>query len=303
MVPISKEFVFQSGYVSSKTRLCFLTNHADATKEETPNCQLFILREGKNWSQTVMTWEGVRLSGVLLPMPTVFVLGREGEVLVGDANGYRQESIFDGNASPMRRGPMRNMRAIAGSIYAVGMARQIYRRTGDKQWRTQEAGLPGSSVSLKVVGFNSINGSGDDDLYVVGWGGEIWHYSGLSWLQEESPTNLTLFDICLDSTGEAWVCGQSGIILRGRNKRWDLVEYEGEKPTFRSMTWFKNNLYLADGYGLYVLIGNKLSNVDFGVGAMVPSSHVHAGDDILLSVAGKEVFSTSDGINWNPLPI
>jgi hypothetical protein len=49
--------------------------------------------------------------------------------------------------------------------------------------------------------------------------------------------------------------------------------------------------------------GHREELVDFGVGATVPSAHVHAGDEILLSVAGKEVFQTMDAATWTPLPI
>jgi hypothetical protein len=303
MVPVTREFVFQSGFVSSRARLAFVTNHVKATEDEIPNAQLFVFRNGRDWSQTVMEWSAVGLAGMLEPVPTVVVLGRDGETLTGDANGLRQGQIDDQGASPLKRGPMRNIRAIAESVFAVGMARQVYRRMGDNTWIRYEDGLPSEIPHLKVAGFNSIDGATLDDLYTVGWGGEIWHHDGTEWWQEESPTNLALFDVLVVSPSEVYGCGQAGTILRGSTGQWSLLEFEGPKPTFRSMAWFNGKLYLADGLALYSWVDGVLSVVDFGVGEVVPSAHLHANDGILLSVAGKEVFTTPDGAKWDSLPI
>jgi len=264
---------------------------------------LYLFRNGKDWSQTVVKWASVGLTSVLQPVPTIVVLGRDGEVLIGTSKGYREEQINDLGASPLRRGPMRNIRAISGTVFAVGMARQVYRRLGDNTWARYEEGLPVDIPPLKVAGFNSIDGAAIDDIYSVGWGGEIWHHDGTLWLPEESPTNLALFDVLAISASKIYACGQAGTLLQGRSGLWEVVEFEGPRPTFRSMAWFQDKLYLADGQALFTLENGELSVVDFGVGVTVPSGHLHTGDGILLSVAGKEVFMTTDAVTWVPLPI
>lgn len=303
MDPITKEFVFQTGHVFTATRLCFITNHPNSTAKEVPNAQLYILRDGKNWGSTLMKWAAVELTCTVRPSPTIFVLGREGEILIGDAGGFREERIDDSGVSPLRRGPMRNIRNVSETVFAVGMAMQVYRRLGDNTWRRHEFGLPTEQPALKVVGFNSVDGPAVDDLYAVGWGGEIWHHNGEAWQQQESPTNLALFDVLAVSPSLIYACGQEGTIVKGYSGQWGIVDFLGVKADFRSMAWFNNKLFLADGHALYVLDNGVLSAVDFGVGAIVPSSHVHANEGILLSVAGKEVFITADGATWTPLPI
>jgi hypothetical protein len=59
----------------------------------------------------------------------------------------------------------------------------------------------------------------------------------------------------------------------------------------------------TQGVALYRLDGTTVSVVDFGVGDTVPCAHVHANNEVLLSIAGKEVFMTTDGSTWTALPI
>jgi hypothetical protein len=198
---------------------------------------------------------------------------------------------------------MRKMRTVAGSVFGVGMARQVYRRIADGAWTQYESGLPSITPLAQAGGFNSIDGSAIDDLYAVGWSGEIWHHDGELWRQESNATNLPLFDVLAVSPSAVYACGQAGTILRGHTGQWTPVEFEGPRVTFRSMAWFHGRLYLADGHALYVLNDGKLLQVDFGVGAIVPSRHLHSNDGILLSVAGKEVFTTHNGTTWTALPI
>jgi hypothetical protein len=303
MERVSNEFVFQRGHVFTTSRVCFVTNHERSTAQHVANAQLYILRDGKDWGFTSLQWAAVAVSSTLQPCPTILVLGRDGEVLIGDARGYREERIGNAGASPPSRGPMRNMRTVAGSAFAVGMGRQVYRRVAEGTWAQHESGLPRETSIAEVAGFNSIDGAAIDDLYAVGWGGEIWHHDGTLWRQEDSTTDLPLFDVVAASPSHVYACGQAGTILRGHAGRWTSVEFAGPKVSFRSMAWFQKKLFLADGHALYVLDNGKLSVVDLDVGATVPSSCVHANDGILLSDAGKEVFTTSNGVTWTPLPI
>ena len=301
--PVSKEFVFQCGHVFNKNRIGFVTNHAATTAQGAPNSQLYILRDGKDWGFTVMKWDAVAISATLKPIPAILVLGRDGEVLIGDAQGYREERINESGISPSGLGPLRSMRTIADSIFAVGMARQVYRRLGDKTWSRCEAGLPAEISLHEVSGFNSVDGFSVDDLYAVGWRGEIWHFDGKLWRQEMNSVHQTLFDVRVVSPSIVYACGENGALLKGNKGKWTALDFRGPRPAFRSMAWFHEKLFLADGHALYVLDKGALSEVDFGVGATVPSAHVHSNDGVLLSVAGKEVFLTSDGITWTALPI
>jgi len=305
MEPVTNNFVFNRGYVYKRDRLYFLTFSEELMDEETgdvQDAQVFIFRDGE-WVFHDLQWNAIGLTITEQLSQAMIALGREGEVLIGSKSGFSEEEIEDENGGPVERGPMRSISTIDGSVFAVGMNRQIYRWIGANGWDRHEEGLPKEIGLHEIVGFNAIDGSAINDLYVVGWGGEIWRNDGKGWRRIESPTNLALLDVKLINPDLIYACGQGGIIIRGSKDRWELVEYEGpEDLEFSSMAWFKDKLYLADNHALYVLDKNELSKVDFGVDGTVPSSHLHANDGILLSVAGKEVFTTTDGIKWDEVP-
>lgn len=301
MAQISERFVFQKGFVFDRNRIYFMTNHQESTEKEIPNTQLFILSNNADWFSHNVLWEGVGVTAFSHPVRTCIMLGRDGNVLVGTPSGFSEEVIDCGGYSPLSRGPLRNIKNINGSIFAVGMGRQIYQRRSTNDWIRFDKGIPESVDLFQVTGLNSIGGVDADDLYAVGWEGEIWHYEDNIWKKVDSPTNVALFDVLAVSQTEIYMCGQYGTIFKGFGNRWQVIEYEGPRLNFRSMAWFKNRLYLADGHSLRVLSDGKLELVDFGIGQAVPSSYLHENDGLLLSLAGKELFITGDTVHWKSL--
>jgi hypothetical protein len=66
------------------------------------------------------------------------------------------------------------MRAVGESTYAIGMARQVYRRTRSGIWKPCDDGAKHQpSSSLDIRGFNSIHGLDEKDMIAVGLEGEI----------------------------------------------------------------------------------------------------------------------------------
>jgi hypothetical protein len=65
------------------------------------------------------------------------------------------------------------------------------------------------------------------ELYAVGWQGEIWHYDGEKWHQLPSPTKLVLVDVCCAGDGTVYACGREGLLLKGRDQTWEIVEPPG----------------------------------------------------------------------------
>jgi len=303
MEAVTKHFVFRKGFICDKNRFYFITAYEEALAEGIPGSQVYILIDRQDWYSHAVTWDAVGVTAISHPERTGIVVGRDGDALIGTASGFAEETVDDNGAGPANRGPLRSVRSVGEHVFTVGMDYQVYRRTGRNKWERYENGLPGPPPMPKVVGFNAIDGSDPNDLHAVGWGGEIWYYDGTRWNEASSPTNVALMDVIAVSKKQLYVCGQEGVILKGYRDKWDVVDYEGaEELEFRSLAWFRKKLYLADGHALYVLEDDGLSEVDFGVEAIVPSSHLHVNAGRILSVAGKEVFISTNGTDWDEVP-
>ena len=75
--------------------------------------------------------------------------------------------------------------AIAGSAYACGMKRQVYRRSGEARWVEMHAPEP---KGKRVAGFEAIAGFDEQEIYAVGWEGEIWELAKKKWVDRSSPS-------------------------------------------------------------------------------------------------------------------
>ena len=68
------------------------------------------------------------------------------------------------------------------------------------------------------------------------------------------------------------------------------------------MAWFKGKLYLTDGDLLYCLENDVIRKVSIKSGKDVPTGYLHASPELLLSVAPKDMFITTDGQKWDEIP-
>ena len=85
---------------------------------------------------------------------------------------------------------MYDIRACPNGVYAVGMGRRVYRRTGSAQWTRVDRDMRPRSDDEVDAGFRSIHGLPDGSLYAVGFDGEIWSFDRQRWTREDSPTNM-----------------------------------------------------------------------------------------------------------------
>lgn len=303
MPRITDDFLLMKGHIRNGGWLGFVASDPEADQQDIPNGQLFYLVPGREWFSRTFPWAAVELTTVTVPESTIIVLGRDGKAFSVSASGDLEERVEDSGVGPTRRGPMRQMRTIGDRVIAVGMGRQVYRRISSNRWVRVEEGLPSTRQPGQVIGFNAIDGFEIDDMYAVGWGGEIWHYDGHQWFHVDSPTNLALFDVTCADQGVMYAGGQAGVLLRGHDNQWNVLEYKGPRLEFRSLAWFRGSLYAADGTSLHVLTDDTFNRVDFGLSEPAPSTHLHANDGLLLSTAGKEAFTTTDGVAWIPVPV
>jgi len=206
------------------------------------------------------------------------------------------EAIITTDDDIRRQTDIRACRAINGRAYAVGMMRQVYKMTARGKWAAIDKGLEDDGDG--VTGFESIDGFAEDDLWCVGWGGEIWHGTGRKWRQKDSPTNLILTDVCCAPNGRVYACGRNGMLLAGRGDTWEIIESPKLAHDLWALAWFQDRLYIASGTKLYTLHDGVVADVKFpGKDKPKTFTQLDAAHGWLLTIGSADVFRF-DGTTW-----
>ncbi len=207
-------------------------------------------------------------------------LGSQGAVhfVRGSTREVRTErlpgaGLVDGNFG----GLMTNIREIGGQLWACGQNGQVYRRLGVDGWRRNDEGIrvqvnPAEygpdriSEMLEVMStapmLSCIDGTGDNDVYVVGLQGFLAHFNGTAWAKIELPVDEHLEWVrCVDND-EVWVCGHNGTLLKG-NARSGFKSVSGldDHQTFVCLAKFDGSVYLSAEEGLFLYNGKSITSV------------------------------------------
>lgn len=73
-------------------------------------------------------------------------------------------------------------------------------------------------------------GSSDDDVWMVGVGGTIFHYDGQKLSQIKSPTAVTLTAVWGSGPRDIWISGEKGVLLHGDGGCFTIVNTGTEIP-------------------------------------------------------------------------
>lgn len=251
------------------------------------------------WGAGAVPWLGCSGTVCHVPAERYLALGTNGSVRATGGGSIREEaSIASCGMDPEKRGPLREIRGIAkGRAYAVGTCRQAYVRDGEDQWRCIDQSAQGGDTPITDTSFESIDGFSEQEIYTVGWEGEIWKYDGSVFTQQNSPTNLALHKVRCAPDGFAYACGQLGTLLRGRDDRWEVIEHGTTREDLWGMEVFDGQLYVSSNHLVYRLEDGKLTPVDFGDDVPRTCYHLSAADGIMWSIGPKDVMEF-DGSNW-----
>ncbi len=299
-MPAPKRFAwsFVDVEVFSEDRVYLVASHDESTKDNIPVSAL--MRWSGDWGTLPVSLFAVSLCALSHPERTVLALGDEGTVIRWGTQGSTEEHI-DTTADGPARGGMREIRTIGQRAYAVGMGRMVYRCDGEQRWTRIDAGVRADLQVDADSGFNSIDGFSEDECYAVGWNGELWSYVQQQWRQLDSPTKLALHRVVCAGDGQVYALGQDGLILRGREDRWAVVEQSLTRDEFWGACWFKGRLYASTAHGLYVLDGDALSAVDTGKRGKARARCFYglsANSDCIWSVGEKMAIFSGDGQRW-----
>ena len=248
--------------------------------------------------QGKLDWSAVSACVSKHPIEQGVFLGAWGETLFFGSGDAHEERIVSGNDSPQIHGQMRQIRVIDGKAYAVGMARQVYRREGTNMWTCIDQGVKPAPDYKPFVGFDTIDGFSEKEIYAAGRNGEIWIYDGKTWKQIDSPTNRHLTNMCCAGNGSVYICGQGGVLIEGRNGRWQVIQGGDFKEDIWGLTWFGDKLYLSTRASVYFLEDDKLKPVEMGDDKPSTCYHLSSADGVMWSIGPKDVMSF-DGKTWS----
>lgn len=213
--------------------------------------------------------------------------------------GDREEDVDTSEDGPSDLVHLRSMKQIGKHVYVAGMARRVYRREKPGVWKPVDDGtfVPRDKRTIPI-GFNGIDGFSEQDIYAVGYNGEIWCFDGVTWIQDDSPTNVVLNCVCCTPNSDVYIAGMAGVLLRGKKGQWAVVEQTETEEDFWGMTTFQERVYLSNYDGVFYVDGDDIVKVDFGIKKELTTAYIHAADGIMYSVGQKDIAYTTDGVSW-----
>jgi hypothetical protein len=293
----SDEVRYNTGSGADGGIAAFALTHTELTKERIDHA-FVVTWNGRSWDeQHTLTWSVAGVCRILRPRPAWLAVGVNGRALVVEGTLGREEPMGEGKEAAGRVGFLRGARSIEGRAYAVGMCRQVYRYLDEGLWQRIDQGCRRPSDDPSIVGFESIDGFAEDDLYAVGLRGEIWHGDGADWTRIDSPTNMILTQVCCAGDGLVYACGQNGTLLRGRAGRWEVIEHQVRGDDFWGLAWFRSHLFVASLYYVAVFDGQDLKLVTSD-GSPSSAYHLSSTPDRLWSIGPREV-AIFDGSTWD----
>ena len=292
------QFSYVTGVVRTKERAYVSLIGDDVAKKRLLQSILMEWDAGTWRGGDVSTrdWSAVGATVALKPLEQAVFLGAGGQVCCAGSGDLHDERVGSSESTPADRGPMRGIRTIGGSVYAVGMDRQAYRRDQSGKWKCiDKTARPRNRT--ETVGFEAIDGFDEKEIYAVGWDGEIWHYNGKTWSQKDSPTNVVLVDVCCAGDGNVYAAGRIGALVCGREDTWELVEHDDIKDGIWSLAWYRDQLYLSTMEAIYTLKDGHLHRVDMGEDRPDTCYHLSVADGVMWSIGAKDILEY-DGKSW-----
>lgn len=191
---------------------------------------------------------------------------------------------------------LRCLRVISNTFYTAGMDRMVHRRIGPGRW--EPIGPEGAGKSDGIIGFEDIDGFCEEEIYAVGWQGEIWCRLANKWSRIDSPVSVNLHAVCCASDGMVYVVGASGAMLKGRSDTWEIVEtnHDGD---LMDVSEYGGQIYVVTNFSIHKFIdGTLVAEADFSGGDRPREClFLERGPGVLLSIAPKDVFKQT-GSGW-----
>ncbi|NHZ40888.1 hypothetical protein [Massilia aquatica] len=246
-----------------------------------------------------------RLTSVQYPEQHAVMVALDGDVAVMNSEYSRfEDSIPRGKRGSPLATSATAVASIDGYAYVVGAWRSVCRRIAPGQWETlADHSLPTperNKFGRSNQGFDVIAGFSASDIYAGGGEGDLWHYDGERWRQCQLPTNMSIETICCAADGCVYVGLQSGSIMKGRHRKWELIHKGNMTLPFQDMVWFQNRVWCTSDYGIWTIDDGKLVDPALPAEVRACSGNLSVGDGVML-IAGMYGAIVFDGTRWTPL--
>lgn len=289
--PISKDSLFISGAADQENLIYVITKDRKLPVGKIDESTFVDCKKGHIGVIGNRNWNAVGICIARKPEEQMVVVSEDGHVFTFKSGVAFDESIF-----PQPVG-LRGLGVVNGFPVAFGMGRQVYKRINENTWVPMHAPIP---EIRENVGFLSISGFNDNEMYVVGFNGEMWEWNGQVWKNRKTPFNLMLTDVCCGDDGQVYVCGQSGTLLKGRHNEWESVLLENNADDYWGLSWFKDKLFIATLNELFTLENDQLIPVNFGLHRPESFGKLTQSDGILWSIGTSDLWNF-DGHKWQKI--
>ncbi|CAA9194775.1 hypothetical protein [Flavobacterium collinsii] len=283
---------FLNGFSSRRGALALLAV-PHGLKPRTEFCRAYTCVDG-NWGRADLYYVGKSLTSLIDPLRNyraLWTLGRNGEVTELIGANRRDERIPNAGLGIVGgRGYVNTLKNIAGQLYVCGYQRQVYVRRNE-QWLSLADEILSNENG---IGFLDIDGLAYDQIYAVGWKGEIYFYDGKHWHCGESPTTAILSSVRCLPDGEVWICGYRGLVMHGAFNRWTVLEVSDPSVNWYCLEEHEGEIYLAGNGVLAKVDGDKLVALD-PIGRPITTHRLHSRDGVLWSIGESDILFLEDG--------
>ncbi|MES2355101.1 MAG: hypothetical protein V4568_12020 [Pseudomonadota bacterium] len=225
---------------------------------------------------------------------TWYLLSKRGVLIKRNQSGVSELPIPTADTGPGRRGYVSRIKIIGSHFYVCGFGRQVY-RLKNGAWDDIAPTLAVAPHETRY-GFRDIDGFSENDIYAVGWQGEVFHFNGKKWTQIDVPTNVDFEGVrCVDNA--IYVCGKRGVLLIGKNGAWDIHQDPEITEHFWGIEVFGGKVYLSHLKGLAYFDGTNIRPMATGLQPEVGGYRLHAKEGILWSF-GHEDLAYFDEASW-----
>ncbi len=231
-------------------------------------------------------WSTIAICAAKKPAEKLLAISEDGDVYTYVGGKKTSETI--GGV----KGSLTALNVIDGFVVACGMKRQVFLRSNENKW--EDISAPESKGDT-ATGFEAIAGFSLQDLYAVGWSGEIWQRAKGKWKQRKSPVDLILTGVTCDDEGSVYICGQNGTVLMGREDEWTQVA--GAKEDLWDIHAFNGKVYVASFTTLYEVTNAKLKPVKLPWKEDLTFHRLTSADGVIWSVGAENLLSF-DGKKW-----